>query len=97
MVTLEKEKKSFSFLLRVNKEKTAYQTTLISPEEARVYPLTFTILDYKNQTLKKISGQLEVVEAKPVPKVPWYRKIINLILNWLSQIWRWIKIKFLNI
>jgi len=92
MVTLEKEGKFFSFLLRVNKEKTAYLSTLVPPEEAKVYPLTFTILDYKNQTLKKISGQLEVkkTEARPL-SVPWYMKIINSVLNWLQSIWQAIK------
>jgi len=49
-------------------------------------------LDYKNQTLKKISGQLEVkkTEARPL-SVPWYMKIINSVLNWLQSIWQAIK------
>jgi len=92
MVTIEKDKKIFSFLLRIDKEKTAYLATIVPPEEARVYPLTFTILDYKNQILKKISGQLEVkkTEARPLP-VPWYQRIIDSILNWLQSIWQTIK------
>ena len=76
MVTLEKEGKTFSFLLRVDKEKIAYQATMMPPEESGVYPLTIIILDYKNQTLKKISGQLEVEKPEIVtPKVPipWYK------------------------
>lgn len=74
MVTLERDKKFFSFLLRINKEKTAYQATIMVPEESGIYPMTLTILDYKNQTLKKIHGFLEVFRI-PAPPVPWYKRI----------------------
>ena len=75
MVTLEKDDKFFSFLLRINKEKTAYLATLMAPEDSGVYPVTITILDYKNQTLKKIPGQLIVSEVKPPPApIPWHEK-----------------------
>ena len=65
MITLEKDGKTFSFLQRVNLDKTAYTATIAPPESA-LYPLTITILDYKNQTLKKISGEIEV-EEETVP------------------------------
>jgi chitodextrinase len=73
MITLEKQGKFFSFLLRVNIEKTAYFATLMPPEETGDYPLTITILDYKNQTLKKIDGQLKVKRIE-VPSILWYQK-----------------------
>jgi hypothetical protein len=75
MVTLEKEGKFFSFLLRINKEKTAYLATLVPPEDPGIYPVTITVLDYKNQTLKRITSQLIVkeIEAHPLP-TPWYEK-----------------------
>lgn len=60
MITLEKENKFFSFLLKINEDKTAYTATLVSPEEAGVYPLIMSVLDYKNHNLKKINGELEV-------------------------------------
>lgn len=69
MVTLEKEGKSFSFLLRIDSQKTKYQAVLLVPQEAGVYNLTFDILDYKNQALKKISGYLKV-EKEPEPFLP---------------------------
>lgn len=83
MVTLEKENKFFSFLLRINKEKTAYQATILSPQEAGVYPLTISILDYKNQTLKKIYGLLRVEKKPEIPpvKISWYKK---------TCFWKWI-------
>lgn len=73
MVTLEKNGKFFSFLLRINQEKTVYSATLMPPEEPGVYPLTITILDYKNQALKKITGQL-IVFGIHLPILPWYKK-----------------------
>ena len=74
-VTLEKGEKFFSFLLRINKEKTAYLATLMPPDEPGVYPITITVLDYKNQALKKIHGFLEVFRIPTVSApVPWYKK-----------------------
>lgn len=67
--------KFFSFLLRINKEKTKYLATLMPPEDSGDYPLTITILDYKNQALKRIFGQLivEKTEGELLP-IPWYKK-----------------------
>jgi len=59
MVTLRKESKYFSFLLRVDKTKTKYSAKLLPPEPG-VYPIEIYVLDFKNQTLKLISGILEV-------------------------------------
>ena len=74
-VTLERGEKFFSFLLRINKEKTAYLATLMPPNEPGVYPITITVLDYKNQTLKKIVNQLIVFGTEvPLASVPWYKK-----------------------
>lgn len=75
MVTLEKEGKSFSFLLRINQEKTKYEAVFLVPEEAGLYKLTLDILDYKNQALKKISGYLLVEKPEaPSPKISWFRR-----------------------
>ncbi|HOX30264.1 MAG TPA: hypothetical protein P5080_04280 [Candidatus Paceibacterota bacterium] len=61
MVTLEKDGKSFSFILRANPSKTAYQATIVPPDSG-VYPLTITILDYQNQAFKRIEGELNVLK-----------------------------------
>ncbi|GAF96796.1 unnamed protein product, partial [marine sediment metagenome] len=95
MVTLEKYGKISSFLLRVNPEKTAYLSTLLSPEEAGIYPLTLTTLNYKNQTVRKISGQLEVKKTETESlSIPWYQKNISLILNWFQSIWQKVRLLF---
>ena len=88
MVALKKGDLSFSFLLRVNKEKTAYEAVLLSPLEAGIYPIVITVLDYKNQTLKKINGEL-IIEGRPgivyPSKIPWYKNfyIIIYVLPWI--------------
>jgi len=103
MVTLEKDGKTFSFLLRVNSEKTDYLATLMPPEPGE-YSLTFTVLDFKNQTLKRILGQLEVkpLEIKPeILPIPWYKIWKNwvyillgiFILTGIIYLFRKLKIK----
>jgi len=75
MVTLKKDNKTFSFLLRINQEKTAYLASLMPPSETGAYPAILSVLDYQNQILKKVSTQLTVKETK---------KPFSLI-SWLSQ------------
>lgn len=69
MVTLEKDNKYFSFLLRVNQEKTEYQA-ILAPLPAGVYPMTLYVLDYKNQALKTIKAVLEVKAGAKLPSLP---------------------------
>lgn len=63
LVTMEDyEGKAFSFLLRVDEEKKRYLATL-NPPASGLYPLTFVIVDYQNQGLQKVEGELTVKEA----------------------------------
>ncbi len=85
MVTLKKGEESFSFLLRINPEKTKYEADFLAPEEPGRYDLTITIFDYRNKVFKKITGFLEVigVEKPPseiIPEAPWYKKHFSWIL-----------------
>jgi len=50
--------KIFSFLLRVNDEKTAYAATIGPLGESGNYEVKISIVDYKNRGLKKILGNL---------------------------------------
>lgn len=52
--------KYFSFLLRVNKDKSYYEARLAPLERTGIYEFLFAILDYKNQNLKKLYGQFIV-------------------------------------
>ena len=83
MVTLKKENKYFSFLLRINREKTKYLATLLPPESG-VYPFTIYVLDLKNQALKTISGQLIVEEVTPKPQF--------IVFSWYKDFRVWLRI-----
>lgn len=76
--------KIFSFLLRVNKEKTAYEALIAPLERSGVYGLGVLILDHKNQGLKKLSGFLlvkvpEFVSNNNTKIIAEIKKIIG---NW---------------
>jgi hypothetical protein len=52
------KEKTFSFLLRVNDEKTVYSATIGPLGDSGIYGVKISIVDYKNQGLKKIVGNL---------------------------------------
>lgn len=60
LTSLEKEGKFFSFILSINKDKTYYSANILSPDAPGIYPMLITIMDYKNQALKRIEGELIV-------------------------------------
>jgi len=77
MITLKRGEKIFSFLLRIDKEKIKYLATLILPD-AGDYPLNINVLDFKNQTLRGIPGELVTKEIEVITlKIPWYRQCKN--------------------
>lgn len=53
--------KVFTFLLRVNENKTAYEATIASLGRSGDYKLNAIILDYKNQGLKRLNGHLRAL------------------------------------
>lgn len=52
---------SFSFLLRLNDEKTAYEATIGPLPEDGVYGASIYLINYQDQTIKKYTGQIAVV------------------------------------
>lgn len=64
----ENPAKTFTFLLRVNDDKSAYVATIAPLGRSGIYNLAIVILDYKNQGLKELKGALlaQVQEALPV-------------------------------
>ncbi len=50
--------KTFSFLLRVNKDKTAYEANLAAFERPGTYEFALAVLDYKHQGLASLSGAI---------------------------------------
>ena len=69
---------NFSFLLRVNSEKTEYSATIISPYEAGIYPLAVSILDFQHQQLKELSGKL-LLRQQLVPTEDYKGNIWGII------------------
>lgn len=53
--------KKYTYLLQVNKDKTAYETTLDNFDRAGTYKFNITVLDYKQQSLKKFEGAFVVL------------------------------------
>jgi chitodextrinase len=69
--------KTFSFLLRINQQKTRYEATLMPPEEALSYPMFINVMDFKHQALKRLGGELQTVAPPPPPPTPWYKQARN--------------------
>ncbi|MDD5433680.1 MAG: fibronectin type III domain-containing protein [Candidatus Pacebacteria bacterium] len=83
MLTLQKGDKYFSFLLKIDKDKTKYLAT-IAPPEPGIYPLSIYILDYKEQALKKIDSMLEI---QGQGDVMGQEKIFDLIVGIIIRYW----------
>ena len=74
MTDPQDEEKSFSFLLRVNKDKTAYEATIAPLGRNGNFKFGVAILDHKNQGLKKLAGV--IVSIVPLlqsqnPSIVW--------------------------
>lgn len=53
--------RSFSFLLKLNDKKTAYEATIGPLPEDGVYGASIYLINYQDQTIKKFNGQIAVV------------------------------------
>ena len=52
---------SFSFLMKLNADKTAYEATVGAMSEDGVYAVSIYLINYQDQTIKKFNGQLAIV------------------------------------
>lgn len=57
--------KTFSFLLRVNEDKTQYRATVAPLKRSGTYDLDIVIIDFNNQAQKRLAGVLSVVSTPP--------------------------------
>lgn len=63
LATMRNEKgEIFSFLLRVDESKKRYLATM-NPPASGVYPVSFIVVDFKNQGLQKVQGELRIIEV----------------------------------
>lgn len=84
--------KTFSFLLRINQQKTRYEATLMPPEEELLYPMFINVMDFKHQALKRLEGEMQTIAPPPPPPIPWYKQARNwryllYILLALLMVW----------
>lgn len=63
----EDKNKSFSFLLQLNEEKTGYSATIAPFLKDGVYAVSVYILNYEDQTIKQIKGNVTVAGAGNLP------------------------------
>ncbi len=63
------ETQVFTFLLRVNKDKTAYEATVAPLGKNGLYKMNVTILDYKNQGLKQLQGSLKALSLEEIQSI----------------------------
>jgi hypothetical protein len=59
--------KTFTFLLRANRDKTRYEATVSALGNPEIYKLALNIIDFKNQGEKKIDGTLVVLLGNILP------------------------------
>lgn len=83
MTDPQDEGKSFSFLLRVNKDKTTYEATIAPLGRNGNFKFGVAILDHKNQGLKKLAGV--IVSVVPLlqsqnPSVVWKSMFASLFI-----------------
>ncbi|MBI2097472.1 MAG: carboxypeptidase regulatory-like domain-containing protein [Candidatus Vogelbacteria bacterium] len=60
IVDPDDRRRSSSFILRLNKDKTAYLANLGALLKSGTYPIYISIINFKNQTIKRLSGTLLV-------------------------------------
>jgi len=74
------DSQSFTFILRLNKDKTRYEATVASLGKTNTYIMKIVIADFKNQGLKKLRGTMVVFgEMAPFNA----QKELGQILGWL--------------
>ncbi|MCR4330470.1 MAG: hypothetical protein NUV49_01155, partial [Patescibacteria group bacterium] len=70
----EDPEKVFAFLLRINNNKSAYEATIAPLKKSATYQFGIAILDFKNQSVKKLSGSF-------VAQVPFDPYIGNTVAD----------------
>ncbi len=83
--------RTFSFLLRINEDKTAYTATIAPLGVTGRYGARIGILDYRNQSLKRITGSLFAgalmsLDRECEPSDSFKADLVDMVLNVLLAI-----------
>lgn len=73
----------FSFLLRINKDKTAYEATIAPLQYGGVYGLSLLVFDYETRVIIGVAGDFEVLQAIPETGMNELTSDTMALLNWL--------------
>jgi hypothetical protein len=84
--------KRFSFLLRVNADKTAYEAHIAPFGRSGIYPIQITIFDFKNQGVKTIEGELVaelvlLIEERAREEVNYFNLFWLFVLFLVFYVW----------
>lgn len=91
-LTREQDGTAFMFLLRINKDRTAYEATIAPLQQAGVYRFQVAVFDYARHTLTTTEGDLVVQASEPGLSLPlmtdasriiWYSILVLLALWWI--------------
>lgn len=73
----------FTFLLRVNKTKTYYEASIAPLKRSGDYKLNLVVLDFQNQGLKKLDGNLKALAFESIIPLILNKKIDNSLFYWV--------------
>jgi hypothetical protein len=79
--------KKFSFLLRINESKTVYTATIGPLGDSGRYGAQIAIIDYKNQGLKKISGEIYASANYAYQSTQGF---VGVIVVWIKERFLWL-------
>lgn len=79
--------RSYSFLLRINKDRTAYEATIAPLNVEGVTRLQVEIFDYERKLVGRYQQLLTFVHPEVVPEVIFPDKIISLLSSFFSAAW----------
>ncbi|MCA9366312.1 fibronectin type III domain-containing protein [Candidatus Kaiserbacteria bacterium] len=71
----------FSFILRINHDKTAYEATIGGLETLGYYPSTLELYDYETRTIKRAEGQINVI-SEIIPQIKHENKFLVWWFLW---------------
>ena len=79
--------RSYSFLLRINKDRTAYEATIAPLEVEGVTRLQVEIFDYERKLVGRYQQLLTFMHPEVVPEVIFPDKIVELMGSFFSGAW----------
>jgi len=81
LTTQDEAKKNFTFILRPNRDKTRYEATIGPLGDLASYKIRVDVVDYKNQGLKTLYGEIRVESANAPKVLPFDIKTVSIVLG----------------